>query len=304
MQSWQMKVLVGIPEPKNVIILVVTVTGKGDNPKKKNIYIYIYLEPVCPLFLALTPSKTRSKLQSKQWSFGFQVYVYIYIHLQVDIQKVSHANTGRGRAMMGLEISCLFLFKKDVFCSWGDPIEFQVGNEMIIVYWMYGSQKNMWRIHGFCHLTKAYSHPAFVKALQLIFSVLGYPETETVQCLPKKLGVGRPFTTSCQSWNMWFQEVSSTLIHRVLDGGRMKKSFCSMFILPFTGFLHLRVVSRISSSNSITHFWKYSPLLWETIQSNLTTFRKPNISPPFRDIIVHSLVAIYWMCLPTVESEG
>lgn len=140
--------------------------------------------------------------------------------------------------------------------------------------------------------------PAFVKVLQLIFSVLGYPETETAQCLSKKLGVGRPFTTSCRSWNMGFQEVSSTLI---LDGGRMKKSFCSMFILPFTGFLHLRVVSRIASSNGITHFWKYLPLLWETIQSNLTTFRKPNISPPFRDIIVHSLVAIYWM-RPSADS--
>ena len=132
------------------------------------IYIYIYLEPVCPLFLALTPSKTMA--------FPIKTRVIWVPDLQVDIQKVSHANTGRGRAMMGLEISCLF----------GIRSNFRLEMKMIIVYWMYGSPtkkmlKNPWFLSP--------HNPAFVKVLQLIFSVLGYPETEIAQCLPKNWGL-------------------------------------------------------------------------------------------------------------------
>ena len=43
------------------------------------IYIYIYLEPVCPLFLALTPPK-QGLFQSKQGSFGFQVYIHMALN--------------------------------------------------------------------------------------------------------------------------------------------------------------------------------------------------------------------------------
>lgn len=84
------------------------------------------------------PHKVEIPIQTRViWDLGIYIYIDIFmVHLQVDIQKVSHTNTGSGRAMMGLKISnccyLMFLYRHEMLMR-----------DMMVDVRQF--RKNMWR---------------------------------------------------------------------------------------------------------------------------------------------------------------